>query len=176
MLAEYIQKPQLETLVATAASIQESLEIGALPRLRAMLHESSSVSDLLQIEIRFAVSDAHDTPVLRLHVQGSLNLQCQRCLGPLVWSVDLHCELFVLLDDSQAEGFSELFDAILLDDDGLHLLTVIEDELMGSVPFAPSHDSQSGCTAIAGDAQAAESTKPFAGLANMFEQANRLKN
>jgi uncharacterized metal-binding protein YceD (DUF177 family) len=172
MLAEYIQKSQLETLVADAASIHESLEIGALPRLRAMQFDASRVSDALQIELQFARSSAHDAPILNLHIRGLLGLQCQRCLGELPWTVDLRCELFVVSSQDEADGFPELFDAVVYTDEGLHLQTVVEDELIGSVPFAPAHSSKSDCVDVAGDATDAESTKPFAGLADLYEQAD----
>ncbi|MGI9309810.1 MAG: YceD family protein [Gammaproteobacteria bacterium] len=184
MLAEYIQKSQFESLVADAARIHESLEIDALPRLGAMLYDASSVSDLLQIDLQFAQSDAHDASLLKLQFSGLLNLQCQRCLGELPWPVDLHCELFVLVDEAHKEGVDEahaagedrtdsapeLFDAIIIEDKGLHLQTVIEDELIGSVPLAPVHGDQDACAEIGAAAQA-DLTKPFAGLADLYKQA-----
>lgn len=102
-------------------------------------------------------------PLLKLTLDGVCNLRCQRCLKPLIYPVKLEANLRLL-----AEG--ELNESDMEDDEAdsiaaeqrLDVLTLLEEELLLSLPIAPKHE--------AGDCQIASEglsrpTSPFAALA-----------
>lgn len=78
---------------------------------------------------------------LALKIEGALHLQCQRCLGPLDYAVDVANTLLLVprgtraaeeLDDPRAP------DAIEASAE-LDVAELIEDEVLLSLPFAPRH-------------------------------------
>src|SRR5512134_2939490 len=45
--------------------------------------------------------DASGRPALTIDVDGAVSLECQRCLGPLVWPVALQTELLLARDETE---------------------------------------------------------------------------
>lgn len=101
-------------------------------------------------------------PALRLSVEGTLQLMCQRCLGPLDFA--LRSEALLLLFGHEAE-----IAALALDAEGperivaereMSVLDLVEDEVLLAIPIAPRHEQ---CRSREGDVSAAQQ-RPFAGL------------
>jgi uncharacterized protein len=88
----------------------------------------------------FQDSDAR--PCLRLRVQGTVNLACQRCLEPVL--VELASERrFVLVEcEDKMMDLADEDEAIesLMADNELDALTLAEDEILLQIPIAPKHD------------------------------------
>ncbi len=82
---------------------------------------------------------------LRLHVQACPRLTCQRCLSPLDWPIDSDSRLQLVnseaaldndvSDDEFGEGIERIVGARRFD-----VLSLIEDELILSLPYVPRHD------------------------------------
>jgi uncharacterized protein len=108
-------------------------------------------------------------PQLRLHVSGSINLLCQRCLTPLSVEIDSEAVLVLAKDEARADEIEAQ-----LDDDAIDVIAVpgelnlndlIEDEALLSLPFAPKHDV---CPDQAGPDPVKDSkASPFAVLKNL---------
>ena len=85
--------------------------------------------------------DAERRPILALEISGLLHLQCQGCLGPLDYPLQLSNTLLLVrrgedlgadADDPEAADCIEA-------DPALDLAPLIEDEILLSLPFAPRH-------------------------------------
>lgn len=79
--------------------------------------------------------------VLRLGVQGCLTLICQRCLGPCVLPLKIEAVLPVARDEeelSRWERDDPLLDALVAKPH-LDVRTLIEDEVLLSLPVIPKH-------------------------------------
>jgi uncharacterized protein len=133
-----------------------------LPRLRDMLASDAG-------EIAYALEGTRDErgrPSLRLSLEGTLLLRCQRCLEPMPFAVRVD-ELLVLAA-TQAEIDAEPPDAHapdrVLGSREMRLGELIEDQLILEVPYAPRHE---GCAAAPG-ADAHERVSPFAALRGMM--------
>ena len=83
--------------------------------------------------------DPHGRPALVIDLRGSAPLECQRCMQPFEWPVEQHTTLLLARDEQELE----MLDA---DDDTLEVilanapqetLTLIEDEVLLALPFAP---------------------------------------
>lgn len=102
-------------------------------------------------------------PYLTLKVSGVLGLRCERCLEQVDWPVELErlYQLFppgVDIPDEELED--DHYDAITAEP-GLDVLVLLEDEVILSLPIAPTHVS---CEhPRSGNEDAKES--PFAALA-----------
>ena len=143
---------------AAGATQQGVLPLGGFPRLRDMLASDAG-------EIAYAVKGVRDErgrPSLRVSVQGTLLLRCQRCLEALRYAVKAD-ELLVLAA-SQAEIDAEPADAQSPDRviaaAEMPVRDLIEDELILAVPYAPRHASCEGRPSPGGQGK----TSPFAGL------------
>ena len=89
--------------------------------------------------------NASGRPQLVLQVQAKLLLECQRCLGPMVLSVDRQSAFDLVR--SEADLGEESFDEDSLDEPEklvgsrqFDVLDLIEDELILEVPYVPRHE------------------------------------
>ncbi|RUM94771.1 MAG: hypothetical protein DSZ28_01450 [Thiothrix sp.] len=78
-------------------------------------------------------------------VQVDLQLECQRCLHPMLLSVDREFRLALLQSDSQAEHIGEDWEPFVLSEESLDISELIEDELILAIPDIPRHIDEREC-------------------------------
>jgi uncharacterized protein len=148
---------------ASAGATQQGVwPLSGFPRLRDVLANDAG-------EVAYEVSGVRDErgrPGLRLRVNGTLALRCQRCLEPMPF--DVHTDETLVLASTLAEIHAEPADAHAPDrvvaGKEMALRELIEDELILAVPYAPRHES---CIP-AGAGDSAEKISPFAGLRGLM--------
>lgn len=137
------------------------LPISSFPRLEDVVAGQGG-------EIAYEVTgtaDARNRPMLVVRMHGRLELQCQRCLGPLEYPLDVTSRVLVVAegtvpDDADDPGAPDYIEA----QRELDLAELIEDEILLCVPFAPRHEADcAGDRADGGEDEAKQS--PFAALA-----------
>ena len=108
------------------------------------------------------------------HVEGELQIVCQRCLGAMPLPINSDWQLAVVTGFQQAEQLPEEYDPLLVEEDTIVLRDLIEDELILAVPSAARHEPDQCATQITDyqevveEAEAPEaSDNPFAVLALM---------
>ena len=154
---------------ASAGATQEGkLPLSSFPRLQDVL-----VSDAGDVTYALrGVRDDRGRPSLHLSVRGTLQLRCQRCLGPL--SHEVQAEQLLVLAASQAEIDAEPAavdapDRVVAGKE-MAVRDLVEDELILSLPYAPRHDE---CEAHPGGTEASSdrgASSPFAGLRGMMQR------
>lgn len=154
-------------LAARGEALAGEIDVAHRPRVADRLAPETS---LAPITWRIAgARDALDRPMLAVSVEGSLPLVCQRCLQPFDAPIAQRSELLLARDDAELERLdaeeSEVLPAAPLD-----AMTLIEDEILLSLPFAPRHPEgqcPAGAPAASGreQVQSVKATMPFAGLA-----------
>jgi uncharacterized protein len=83
---------------------------------------------------------------LLVRVKACLRLECQRCLGPVAWPVDI-CTRLQLVSASALEADAHDLDAQedeverIADSHRLDVQALIEDELILSLPYVPMHET-----------------------------------
>ncbi len=86
-------------------------------------------------------TSADGRPALRVSVNGSVPLVCQRCLGPLEWRVAQDTEVLLAADERELGALDEESESeVVLADRPLRVADLVEDELVLSLPFAPRHE------------------------------------
>ncbi|MFT0534167.1 YceD family protein [Castellaniella hirudinis] len=122
-------------------------------------------------EISWQVAGGHDAPTgrmwLDIQAQGQVGLVCQRCLEtmPVMLRVDNTVGLapdqasLDALDTLESSGEGPDIEYVLADQ-RLDLLSLVEDELILVLPYAPRHDVCPGVSGQAGAAGAARQDKP----------------
>ena len=115
--------------------LRGDIAVESLDRLADELSERSGrVNFLLQ-----GGADQRGRPQLHLQLDGTVVLQCQRCLGRLEFPVELDTQL-LLLDEkaSAAEVEVEDLDAVPVNPE-LDVWSLVEDEVILALPIAPRH-------------------------------------
>lgn len=83
---------------------------------------------------------------LHLHAQGHADLECQRCLEPVRWPLDLERSFLFVSDEDTAEALdAESEHDVLALQPQFDLFELLEDELLLALPLVAMHD---GCTVL----------------------------
>ncbi|MGI9330117.1 MAG: YceD family protein [Gammaproteobacteria bacterium] len=174
MLVPRIEAGKLADLAARREVLTANLGRQQLPRLASLLAEDSV--PLIDLSVSFVPAD-EGLVALRIRMQGDLQLVCQRCLGPVPWSVRLAVRLVVLDAEEDAELLEDPFESVLTEHGVLELHRVIEDELLAAAPLAPRHEiGDDACRSdlkessrVGSDPQSSDTSRPFAGLADILK-------
>jgi uncharacterized protein len=168
MLTERLEFGRLLELAGRNALGEFRVSADSFPRLQKILVDDQPG----ELELRVAFALAGDgLPRMRLRVEGSLGLICQRCLERLDWPLGLDVQLALLADEKDAEQLADPFDSIAVPADGLWLAEVIEDELLAAMPIATVHTEQKRCRATAAPDETDDRTaRPFASLRERMQQ------
>jgi uncharacterized protein len=112
-----------------------NLPIAGLTRLKESLFDAAGE---VQFELKGA-RDAHLRPALVIDISGVLQLQCQRCLEGMAFPLRLSNTL--LLDNSEHDSGLEEEDVEWIEASSeLDVASLIEDEILLSLPYSPRHE------------------------------------
>jgi uncharacterized protein len=175
MLADHLGVPHLRDLASRSDQISASIDLADMSRLRDILF-AGSVDSARQLDVKLEfLGGAQGYPEISGNVKGLLELCCQRCLGSLDWAVDIDFQLLVVGSEADCEEVAEPFDVVVAGEHGVQLTSIIEDELISSLPFAPMHTAGESCPVSANVIQeqqeelpVEDNHQPFANLADLL--------
>lgn len=149
-------------------TLSGSVKASSLGRVAALLWDSGLTSGDVMVQLQFLKDDEYRR-VISGQLQATLEVQCQRCLGPMAVDVQSAFELAVVLNDEQAALLPKRLDPVMVEGTELNVHAVVEEELLLSLPTYPLHEP-GACSAEqpeSGEAVAAqpERENPFAVLA-----------
>ncbi|MGE5105443.1 MAG: YceD family protein [Betaproteobacteria bacterium] len=73
-------------------------------------------------------------------LRGSVSLTCQRCLAEFDWPIEQRSEVLLARDELELAALDAGSDSeVVLAEGSLDPLTLVEDELVLALPFAPRH-------------------------------------
>jgi uncharacterized protein len=113
-------------------------------------------------------------PALQVRVSGPLQLTCQRCLKALPYALRVDATLVLARTEAEVEAQPvepEGPDRILGSRE-MAVGTLLEDEVLLAVPFAPRHEQ---CAGASGKKSAAQGS-PFADLRGLLNRGGRAGN
>jgi uncharacterized protein len=150
-------------LARTAASHHGKIALSELKRLQGYL--VGNCGELNYI-IRGALA-RDGKPLLRIIIQGFINLRCQRCLGELRHVLNVQRDLSLARDERELSRLDEdeSADGVLATPD-MDVMALIEDEIILSLPISPRH-GESECSIGPMDWNDASEKPLFAGLAQL---------
>ena len=114
-------------------------------------------------------------PSISGEINTNLSLICQRCLGPLNWKETIMYSIdFVKQSDDQV-GQNNV-DYISINDEGIVLLNLMEDEVLSSIPISIMHKNIELCENIdklsmflrSSDKKPVKKNKPFSDLSEIM--------
>lgn len=144
-----------------------SMALAGMERLKDVLADPGDA------EIDFSVALALDDQAqvrAEVRVSGSVPLVCQRTLKTYEHRIESRSVLGLVADERAAEGLPEDYEPLLVDDARVRLQDLVCEEILLGLPLVPrAPDSEP-----LGEerAAAAETYKPFAGLAEMAAKAD----
>ena len=144
---------------ASAGATQQGvLPLSGFGRLRDIL---ASNEGEVAYELK-GVRDERGRPSLRLCVEATLQLRCQRCLGAMAY--ELKADELLVLAATQAEIDADPTDVgspdRVLAAKEMRVAELVEDELILALPYAPRHDECAPAAKVGEGATA----RPFADL------------
>lgn len=153
------------------AGRRHSLEIDFAVGDSARLAESCENSGLAErLHARWSFeSGLEGFPLVRMHAGGAVQLKCQRCLSPVRLPIKVDCKLTVVTSESEIRDVAAPYDTVIAGPGGLSLGTILEDEILTSLPMSAVHEE---CAAL-GEAEtrsSPEAIRPLAGLGALLRQ------
>lgn len=153
-------------------SLQGQIPLAEMLRLTA--EETTKTSGFVHYALQGGI-DEDARPYIRGEISAELSHRCQRCLENMVLPIKTEFHWSPVQHESEADGLPEPYVPILLSETGeAALMTLLEDEILLSLPLIPSH-SEAVCNLpesvnIGSDAPEpieVEKNNPFAMLANL---------
>jgi uncharacterized protein len=93
--------------------------------------------------VAWSITGTADTlgrPAIAIELDGSVPMECQRCLAPMQWTVQQRTVALLAASDAEGDALDESTDdEVLVATAPLDALTLVEDELLLSLPYAPTH-------------------------------------
>jgi uncharacterized protein len=123
-------------------SVDGAVLLSELPRLADRLAPGLDLT--AEPPLTWKISGTHDSEgraALSIFVEGNVPLACQRCLGRLDYWVSQTTVALIARSEAELIKLDDATDMeVLLCDKGIDTLTLIEDELLLTLPFSPMHE------------------------------------
>ncbi|GGX81361.1 hypothetical protein GCM10007160_05850 [Litchfieldella qijiaojingensis] len=157
------------------AAQDERLEgLVALETFERLALDAGTQEGDCQVRLDFGI-DAQGRRIIEGWLEAEVRLPCRRCLEAMPVQIESHFLLGVVTDDALAAELPSSHEPVLVENEQLNLLTVLEDELILSLPQVVYHDeAQCGVSRdqLTSGADSEASEKP---AASPFEVLRTLK-
>ncbi len=140
----------------------------AIAEMARMLEDCADNSGEIHWQLR---GDVHalDVPQLKLQVEGTVQLMCQRCLQPFAFAIDSHSSLMLAKNDEHADEIDAMLDDESLDvivaSQAFNIFELIEDEALLALPLSPRHETCPDTSVL--DSANVTKELPFAALTRL---------
>jgi len=155
-------------LSASGESLAGEVDATDLPRVADRLAPDAGAAGVAWRLV--GGSDAQRRPTLTLTLVGSVPLVCQRCLQPFAAIVDQSTELLLARSEAELARLDGDEIEVVLATERLDPLTLVEDELLLSLPFSPRHadgDCDAAVPMAAGEEGSQRKSSPFGQLGEL---------
>lgn len=147
-------------LSASGEALAGEVDASELPRVADRLAANAGAA---RIAWRLAGGvDGQMRPALSLTLVGSVPMICQRCLQPFAATVDQRTALLLARSEAELARLDADEIEVILATERLDPLTLVEDELVLSLPFSPRHaDGECHPAIVAAGGRQQENASPF---------------
>ena len=111
-------------------------KIAAMPRISEI---ARNTEDRIKVDLSFYLEN-DKTPCIKGIINGKIILDCQRCLEAFPVELKVNFNLAFVRYEDQAEGLDSSFEVYIIGEEDLDSIDLITDEILLSIPMAPSHD------------------------------------
>ena len=139
-------------------------KISELSRLSEI---ASNENDKVEVDLSFRLANGR-IPSVEGIIKSLLVLDCQRCLDSLQVDLQVSFNIAFARNEFQADSLDDKFEIYLIgDDEELETKDLITDEILLSIPMAPSHDYDCGLKTEKGNIVEEVREHPFDVLKNI---------
>ncbi len=125
-------------LAQNGLTLEGQIPLSDMSRLSQLV---LSDEGLVDVKMLFDI-DQVGTPYVSGQFHVSTSITCERCMEPMVLDLNVDCLLAMVIGERKIEGLAEQYDPWVLENsDPVLLKTVVEDELILSMPLVPRHES-----------------------------------
>lgn len=121
--------------------LQGHLEVASFSRLNDIMFDKEGT---VQLDLRLG-RDMERFYYIQGRVEANLHLQCQRCMQKMNFPIDIMVSLSPVSTLEAAKNLPDRYEPLLVEEEKIELLSIIEDELLISLPMVPKHESEN-CT------------------------------
>ena len=119
------------------ATLHGDYKISAMPRISEI---ARNTEDRIKVALSFYLEN-DKTPCIKGIIKANIILDCQRCLEALPLELNVLFNLAFVRHESQAEELDTSFEIYNIgEEEDLDSIDLITDEILLSIPMAPSHD------------------------------------
>ena len=139
-------------------------KISSLPRISEIARNKE---DDVKVDLSFYLEN-NKTPCIKGIIDLNIILDCQRCLEALPIELKVDFKLAFVRHEQQAEGLDSSYELyVTKEEEELLTIDIITDEILLSIPMAPSHDFD--CNLIINKDEVVEESRenPFTILKNI---------
>ena len=155
------------------SNLSKKLDVKQMPRLSEIIsldNDSSTVSISATLKLNDQLN-----PSISGEIIASLSLICQRCLGSLNWNETIEYSVDFIKEADPHTGKNNI-DYISINDEGIILLDLLEDEVLSSLPMSIMHKNIELCENIdklsmflgSSDENTEKKNKPFSDLSEIL--------
>jgi len=155
------------------SNLSKKLDVKQMPRLSEIIsldNDSSTVSISATLKLNDQLN-----PSISGEIIASLSLICQRCLGSLNWNETIEYSVDFIKEADPHTGKNNI-DYISINDEGIILLDLLEDEVLSSLPMSIMHKNIELCENIdklsmflrSSDEKTEKKNKPFSDLSEIM--------
>ena len=146
------------------AKLDGDYKISELSRLTEI---ASNENEKVKVNLSFRLENGR-IPCVEGIIKSILVLDCQRCLDSLQVDLKVSFNIAFARNEFQADSLDDKFEIYLIgDDEELETKDLITDEILLSIPMAPSHDFDCGLETDKGDIVEEVREHPFDALKNI---------
>lgn len=139
-------------------------KISSIPRISEIARNKE---DNVKVDLSFYLEN-NKTPCIKGIINLNIILDCQRCLEALPIELKVDFKLAFVRHEQQAEGLDSSYELyVIKEEEELLTIDIITDEILLSIPMAPSHDFD--CNLIINKDEVVEESRenPFTILKNI---------
>ena len=128
---------------------------------------ASNENDKVEVDLSFRLANGR-IPCVEGIIKSLLVLNCQRCLDSLQVDLQVPFDIAFARNEFQADSLDDKFEIYLIgDNEELEIKDLITDEILLSIPMAPSHDYDCGFKTDKGNIVEEVREHPFDVLKNI---------
>ncbi len=127
----------LAAMAERGTVLEGEIPLEKLPRLAPLLE---SARGSVRAAFRFR-QDERGWPIIALEYDAGVRLVCQRCLASVDYELEDRVEFAVLESSAMAQHLPDEYEPLVLEDERLSPATLVEDELIISLPLVPRHEA-----------------------------------
>ena len=158
---------------SSKSNLSKKLDVKKMPRLSDIVSNADEPSTV-SVNATLKLNDQLN-PRISGEITASLSLTCQRCLGSLYWNETIDYSIDFIKEAGFQTGQNNV-DYISINDDGIILLDLLEDEVLSSIPMSIMHKNIELCENIdklgmflrSSDEKTETKNKPFSDLSEIL--------